>query len=218
MVRLERNDSGGPGDRIFYVKGKGKKETERMDRGKYQYCCMDRRKTISGRSGESIGDSSETAGDERISLYQIYEFLRLNIASNRSEPAAVIQTEGDYRSVLCMTVHGSKGLEFDTVIIPYTNSPFPDKARTELLVDPEKHKVGWNCEEEQNRHYKYEKMSNTWYEELKSIECQSAAQEECRILYVAMTRAIETLICIVPDSKGRPCWAKLIEEVGVDYE
>lgn len=157
-------------------------------------------------------------GDERISLYQIYEFLRLNIASNRSEPAAVIQTEGDYRSVLCMTVHGSKGLEFDTVIIPYTNSPFPDKARTELLVDPEKHKVGWNCEEEQNRHYKYEKMSNTWYEELKSIECQSAAQEECRILYVAMTRAIETLICIVPDSKGRPCWAKLIEEVGVDYE
>ena len=38
------------------------------------------------------------------------------------------------------------------------------------------------------------------------------------ILYVAMTRAIRKLICIVPDAKNENTWASLIEEVGVYYE
>lgn len=58
----------------------------------------------------------------------------------------------------------------------------------------------------------------TWYEELKSIECQSAAQEECRILYVAMTRAIETLICIVARFQGASMLGKIDRRSGCGYE
>ena len=61
-------------------------------------------------------------------------------------------------------------------------------------------------------------MRNDLYKELKEIDAENSRKEETRILYVAMTRAIHNLICIVPDVRNENTWASLIEEVGVDYE
>ena len=58
----------------------------------------------------------------------------------------------------------------------------------------------------------------TIYDELKEKDQEAINHEEVRILYVAMTRAINNLICLVPESKNKNSWAHLIEEVGVDYE
>ena len=74
------------------------------------------------------------AGDT-VSLYDIYQYLKLHIASDQDEPEAVVPGEEDAEAVVCMTVHNSKGLEFDTVILPFTNQSFPTKERTEILVD-----------------------------------------------------------------------------------
>ena len=82
-------------------------------------------------------------GGDKVSLYDVYNFLKLNVATNRSEGEARVQSKDDYTSVLCMTVHKSKGLEFDTVIVPYTAENFGGWAQTELLVDPVEKKVGW---------------------------------------------------------------------------
>lgn len=113
-----------------------------------------------------------------------------------------------------MTVHKSKGLEFDTVIIPYTDRKFPSRYNTEILIDPLKREVGWNFVTDK----KNPDMSNSLYEKLKMDDIGRTRAEETRILYVAMTRAIHTLICIVPPARDTERWSYLIEEVGIDYE
>lgn len=159
-------------------------------------------------------------GGEKVSLYDVYNFLKLNVATNRSEGEAKVESKDDYTSVLCMTIHKSKGLEFDTVIIPYTAENFGSYAHTELLVDPIEKKVGWyyDGDKESHKRYKYPPMENTYYKEIQGCENQSANLEGVRVLYVGMTRAIDTLICIVEESKNPVSWAKLIEEVGVNYD
>lgn len=160
------------------------------------------------------------AGD-RVSLYDIYNFLKLNIATNRSESEARAQSTDDYRSVLCMTVHKAKGLEFDTVIIPYTNQNFGGQPMTELLIDPMTNRVGWNYTSEKKKASGepfHSEMKNSHYDTLKNDDIANNRLEGVRILYVGMTRAINSLICIVADSKNPMSWARLIEEVGVDYE
>lgn len=160
-------------------------------------------------------------GGDKVSLYDVYNFLKLNVATNRSEGEAKVQSKDDYTSVLCMTVHKSKGLEFDTVIVPFTAENFGSWAQTELLVDPIEKKVGWyytGDKEKLKRRYKYPPMKSTYYDEIQANEAESGRLEGVRVLYVGMTRAIDTLICIIEESKNPMSWAKLIEEVGVDYE
>ncbi|MBR3245928.1 MAG: UvrD-helicase domain-containing protein [Parasporobacterium sp.] len=156
-------------------------------------------------------------GGEKVSLYDIYKFLKLNISTNRSEEEPVVQTTDDYTSVLCMTVHKSKGLEFDTIILPYTNRAVSTWEKTEIIIDPVARKIGWNYTgdtDQRTKRYKYPKMTNTLYSELKDAEIESSLKEECRILYVAMTRAIDSLVCIVSKSKNDRTWAYLLEEGG----
>lgn len=153
-------------------------------------------------------------GGDKVSLYDVYHYLQLQIATNRSESEPNVESEDDYTSILCMTVHKSKGLEFDTVIIPYTHRRFPDRYDTEIIIDPLTKEVGWNFATDKNN----PDMRNDLYEKLKNIDIQRTKAEETRILYVAMTRAINNLFCIVHPSKDSERWSYLIEEVGVDYE
>ena len=164
-------------------------------------------------------------GGDKVSLYDVYMFLKLNIATNRSETEPEVVTDEEqaknlYQTILCMTVHKAKGLEFDTVIIPYTNRTFPTWDQTEIIIDPVGRRVGWNYtgDKKEKRRVKYPAMRNDLYKELKEIDAENSRKEETRILYVAMTRAIHNLICIVPDARNENTWASLIEEVGVDYE
>lgn len=151
---------------------------------------------------------------DKVSLYDVYRYLQLQIATNRNESEPVVETDDDYTSVLCMTVHKSKGLEFDTVIIPYTGRRFPSKYKTEMIIDPLNREVGWNVADSKQE----EDMCNDLYEKLKVIDVHRTKKEETRILYVAMTRAINNLFCIVHPVSYTNCWAYLIEEAGVDYE
>lgn len=151
-------------------------------------------------------------GGDKVSLYDVYHYLQLQIATNRSESEPDVEIKDDYRTILCMTVHKSKGLEFDTVIIPYTHRKFPDRYNTELLIDPHTRQVGWNFLTDK----KNPDMRNDLYAALKEEEIEKTKEEETRILYVAMTRAINNLICIVHPPKDPERWSYLIEEVGVD--
>ena len=156
-------------------------------------------------------------GSDKISLYDIYNFLKLNIATNRSETEANVQSSDDYTSVLCMTVHKAKGLEFNTVILPYTNGGYAGYEQTEIVIDPVSRQIGWNYTGDEDvgyRRYKYRKMQNDLYAELKESDTEAARREETRILYVAMTRAIDSLVCIVPKPRNAYTWAHLLEMAG----
>lgn len=156
----------------------------------------------------------QNMGGDKVSLYDVYHYLKLQIATNRSTSEPVVETEDDYTSILCMTVHKSKGLEFDTVIIPYMHRKFPSKYDTEIIIDPLTKEVGWNFVTDK----KNPDMCNTLYNKLKTDDIHRTKAEETRILYVAMTRAINSLICIVKPAKDTESWSYLIEEVGIDYE
>lgn len=151
-------------------------------------------------------------GGEKVSLYDIYHFLQLQIATNRQESEPRVGMSDDYKSILCMTVHKSKGLEFDTVILPFANRRFPSKYNTEILIDPNTMEVGWNYVANKNNR----EMQNDLYIKLKDAEIKKAHEEETRILYVAMTRAINSLICIAKPSSHTDCWAYLLQEVDAD--
>ena len=153
-------------------------------------------------------------GGDKVSLYDVYHYLQLQIATNRSDSEPNVEIKDDYQTVSCMTVHKSKGLEFDTVIIPYTHRKFPSQYNTEILIDPATDKVGWNFVTDK----KNPNMCNSLYAELKEKAVYRTKAEETRILYVAMTRAINNLICIVHPPKDADRWSYLIEEVGVDDE
>ena len=151
---------------------------------------------------------------EFASLYDIYEFLKLSIETNRDEQEAEVEDNGDINCLYCMTVHKSKGMEFDTVIIPFTDTPFYYDASTEVLISNDNKHVGWKYIDKSTGTI----LKNSNYEKIRSEEEQSATQEETRILYVAMTRTIHTLICLVAPDKKENTWAHLIREVGVSYE
>ena len=100
-----------------------------------------------------------------------------------------------------MTVHKSKGLEFHTVILPLMDRKFRKNEELEILVDmasKSNHKVGWNIpyatNGEQYKNYSYQ---NKYYEdELEEQERDEVSKEEARLLYVALTRSIQNLVCI----------------------
>lgn len=151
---------------------------------------------------------------EFASLYDIYDFLKISIETNRDEQEAEVEDNGDINCLYCMTVHKSKGMEFDTVIIPFTDTPFYFASSTEVLVSNDNTQVGWKYIDKGTGAV----LQNSNYEKIRSEEEMSATQEETRILYVAMTRTIHSLICLVAPDKRSNTWAHLIREVGVSYE
>lgn len=151
---------------------------------------------------------------EFASLYDIYNFLKISIETNREEQEAEVEDNGDSNCLYCMTVHKSKGMEFDTVIIPFTDTPFYFDGSTEVLVSNDNKQVGWKYIDKSTGAV----LQNSNYERIRAEEEMSATQEETRILYVAMTRTIHTLICLVAPDKKQNTWAHLIREVGVSYE
>lgn len=73
-------------------------------------------------------------------LYDLYVYLTLMIATNREEmePDVEMENDYDYTSVYIMTVHKSKGLEFDTVIMPAMNHSLVPSERTTVLAGKDK--------------------------------------------------------------------------------
>ena len=100
-------------------------------------------------------------------------------------------------AVKLMTVHASKGLEFRTVIIPcLDNSPRPAKQTIVISDDGEVAvKLGG---EDSNK-----KFNTVFYHDIKDYEEEADIAESKRLLYVAMTRAMDELYLISDFGKAK---------------
>lgn len=143
--------------------------------------------------------------------YDLYVYLTLMIATNREEMEPDIDMVNDYTSVYIMTVHKSKGLEYDTVILPAMNNRLVPNERTAIL--PGKDKVAWTFEPGKSN-----QMKSRWYAELQQEAAQKGVKEETRMLYVAMTRAVNRLILLVNNWENYESWSSLIRKVGLINE
>lgn len=156
--------------------------------------------------------------EEHTDLLTLYEWLSIQVATNREEDEAELDpAQFDVPIVKVMTVHKSKGLEFHTVLIPYTQNNFIRSAPTvvngEVDFDSKPFKDSRGRERRQTSidilvqttienaktkneiawlyaHSKSGFSSITkHYDSLKEKEDNEAAKEEARTLYVALTRA-----------------------------
>lgn len=132
--------------------------------------------------------------NENTDLYSLYKWLSVEIATNNRDDEAEL-TDADFTQdyIKVMTVHKSKGLEFNTVILPYVHEKFvlPYARNSEILVE---------ADEENNVDYAwyfkagkdFENVTDN-YNEMMNNEKPQLLKEETRNLYVALTRAKECL-------------------------
>lgn len=146
---------------------------------------------------------------DSVSINKVVEFFRNAIATNREENEAEPDMEYRYDCVYCMTVHKAKGLEFDSVIIPFTHTPFYYHNQTEILINNSKTRIAWNVGSNDTD---YELQNNNYYSVRKEEDINAVA-EETRILYVAMTRTIHSFACIIGRNSSDNCWSYLFEKV-----
>lgn len=107
--------------------------------------------------------------------------------------------------MICSTVHKSKGLEYGTVILPYTFEDISDIKKVKLEANYNDNSLSYTVLFENGIR---ERNSN--YSEDKEVDEQIA--EEARILYVALTRSIRNCIWINNiDSTPQISWGSLLE-------
>lgn len=151
---------------------------------------------------------------EYASALEVYDFLKIKIATDHSsEDIDYPEPEGRGTDIQAMTVHKAKGLEFDTVIIPFTTDSFShDKSHFGFVSDNRSTpvRVGWYFDLNQS---KSSRIMNDHYRKLYKDECRAVQREEARLLYVAMTRAKKRLILLVPDEPKDDTWSEYLKDV-----
>lgn len=148
---------------------------------------------------------------EFATIYDFYVYLTLMISSNRDEMEPDVDMTDDYSSVYILTVHKSKGLEFDTVIMPEMNGGLIPRESTTILANDKK--VAWCYIRNPNN-----KMASEWYQKLREEAVRKGVKEETRMLYVAMTRAVNRLMLLVNTWDTYESWSSLIRKVGLINE
>ena len=89
--------------------------------------------------------------------------------------------------MICTTIHKSKGLEFGTVVLPFTNEDISNTNVGELNVSIIDGKVSYGFSLDQ-KGFEFSSGFDA------KVEVREKMCEESRILYVAMTRAIRNLV------------------------
>ena len=87
-----------------------------------------------------------------------------------------------------MTIHQSKGLEFEHVIIPNVDTPLTPPDSDRLVISPQDQRWGFSIYNE-NKEAIHSVQQKSWKNNKKTEQLL----EQDRLLYVAMTRAKKTL-------------------------
>ena len=142
---------------------------------------------------------------DSLTINQIAEYLKINILTRQQQLAREVNTDDEGIQFLCTTIHGSKGLEYGTVILPYTDDDISDIKKVKLDANYSESKLSYTVMFENKVR---ERNSN--YDEI--VEVNEQVSEESRILYVALTRAIRNCVWINNiDSNTRLSWKSLLE-------
>ena len=140
-----------------------------------------------------------------LTIDQVSKYLEINILTGQKEAARSIEASDEGVHITCITVHKSKGLEYGTVILPYTSEDIGDLKKVKLDANYSDSKLSYmvlfdNKIREHNSNYS------------EDTEKDEQIAEEARILYVALTRAIRNCVWLLDVDKNAPIsWATLLE-------
>lgn len=141
-----------------------------------------------------------------LTLNVIEHSMHINIMTKQEELARNVENETDDIRVICTTVHKAKGLEYGCVIMPYMGMDIASmkKADLDVYVENDKLAYGIRIGNEPNKKY------NTNYDIAQ--EQNERVNEESRVLYVALTRAIRNVVWMKNvKSKSKISWQNLME-------
>lgn len=141
-----------------------------------------------------------------LTLNVIEHSMHINIMTKQEELARNVENETDDIRVICTTVHKAKGLEYGCVIMPYMGMDIASmkKADLDVYVENDKLAYGIRIGDEPNKRY------NSNYDI--SQEQTERVNEESRVLYVALTRAIRNVVWMKEvKSKSKISWQNLME-------
>jgi ATP-dependent helicase/nuclease subunit A len=138
------------------------------------------------------------SGEPELGPLEYAEQIR-EIQELRHKEGDAPATEEDAEVVTIMTVHKSKGLEFPVVVVPEMHYPLGGRSKA-VEVDP---RLGLIV----TKFGKKPSMFHTW---LDTRRKQREAEEELRVLYVALTRAKERLCVAVHGTTRKDCLARRV--------
>lgn len=108
-----------------------------------------------------------------------------------------VDAELDGEAVIVTTMHKAKGLEFPAVIIPYVDTRVMPSSGTDTSDIWFDSVAGVRCSRTVGRFEGYSKLCRSWRTALVRSTVESDYDEERRLMFVAMSRAMqyETVIC-----------------------
>lgn len=131
--------------------------------------------------------------------------IQINILTGQQELARATAEDETGIRFLCTTVHKAKGLEYGTVILPFTGQAIDNLKKANTDVNYSSSKLAYLIKVDENK-----KDCNSNYDSQEEIGQRIC--EEARILYVALTRAIRNCIWMKDtDKKSNMSWSKFLE-------
>lgn len=147
-----------------------------------------------------------------LTLNKLSEYLEIMILTRRDEEArASYDIENSTSNIICTTVHKSKGLEFNSVLLPFCNFDIScGKALGDVDLIYANNDIGYRII---GKDYKIS-FENNLYKIYKENEMIDRKHEETRILYVALTRAIKQIVFFTDNysKRHKSSWNELILE------
>lgn len=157
-----------------------------------------------------------TYKDDYITITKLTKYLEIMIFTNKHEDErSLIGEEKNKVKIKCLTIHKSKGLEYEHVIIPYTSAKIDKRQGNEIVVINNKIYVRMYIKDSSNGDNAEKIESFNYYKDTYQ-EKEDLKKEETRILYVALTRAkydVTWFKLIIPDNKKKDItWGGLLSE------
>ncbi|MFI3212851.1 MAG: ATP-dependent helicase [Eubacteriales bacterium] len=147
----------------------------------------------------------ESYSVDYLTLTVIANSIQINILTKQQEMARNIVKDETGIRFLCTTVHKAKGLEYGTVILPFTGQAIDNLKKATTDVNYSDSKLAYSIKVDENK-----KDCNSNYDSQEEIGERIC--EEARILYVALTRSIRTCIWMKDtDKKSSMSWSKFLE-------
>lgn len=142
-----------------------------------------------------------------LTLDSVNQSLLIAISANLESSSRRLVDEYDGVKIICTTIHKSKGLEYDSVYLPFTDDTIGTFKKNSIEANCVDDKLGYyvtlNNEEIYNNYFNYDS------------EVLESCKEEARVLYVAMTRAINKVVWFNNGMRQNMSWSTYLGRMPV---
>ena len=156
-----------------------------------------------------IEEIVKECGEEYQTINTLEHYLYIKIFANQHQDERSLENKGSKHRVKCLTVHKSKGLEYDHVIVPYVHGELTRLGTNKMIIKGNTIFLRLKLND------KVKLEGEAFSKQIKQ-EKQDTLREEARILYVALTRAEDTVTWLeaegLKEKSSKKSWKMLLNK------